>query len=124
MAGRPPGSKNKPRLEVLKDLEREYDFNLVKKFVKMYTSTEKINDHLLNTIMYNIASNNSDITMGLTEGEVITFNETRKDLWTMLKQMMAFCYPKLKAMEVHGGGDGEVITFNISGASVKIDNES
>ena len=122
--GRPKGSPSKASREILYDLSREYDFDLIKKFVKLYSNTETINDHLMNKVLYNIACNNRDITMGLTEGEIHTFNETRKDLWTMLKQIMTFCYPKLKAMEVKGGGDGEGITFNITGASLKMGNES
>jgi len=109
---RPKGSPNKRSLELLKKLERDHNFHIVPKIVKLYEENEELYQPLLEKIRENIRKG-LPMDARFDEAEVEIFNSVRKDTWVILSTLLAYCYPKLKALEVQAE-TADKITFNIN----------
>jgi len=110
--GRPKGSRNKASRELLWKLEKEHNFNVVAKIIKLYSEIEEVYQDLLLKCMKNIEAGKL-VTSGLLPEEVDMLNNSQKNLWNILSKLVAYCYPKLKALELDPG-DSDQIVFNIS----------
>jgi hypothetical protein len=113
MAGRPKGSRNKASRELLWKLEKEHDFFVVQKIVDLYNEIEGSCKPLVKRAIEN-AQNGLSPATGFTEEEIAMLNDGQKNRWNILQKFLAYCYPKLKALEVGAGADHDQITFNIN----------
>ncbi|NIT58720.1 MAG: hypothetical protein GWN00_21605 [Aliifodinibius sp.] len=59
-------------------------------------------------------ANNRPLTEGLNEHDVQIYMTLSKEQMNSIVRVLAYLYPKLKAIE-HGTGTGDKIVFNISG---------
>ncbi len=59
-------------------------------------------------------ANNRPLTEGLNEHDVQIYMTLSKEQMNSIVRVLAYLYPKLKAIE-HGAGTGDKIVFNISG---------
>jgi len=109
---RPAGSPNRRSLQLLTELTEEHNFKIVPKIVSLYNRTEKLYQPLFLKIAANMEAK-QPMTDGLSEAEYSLFNETRKDLWTILAALLGYCYPRLKALDI-GAGTADSVVFNIN----------
>lgn len=113
--------KSKRSEMLIRQLERDHNFSIVPKIIKLYGDTEKLYQPLLLKVEENILKG-LPMTARLDEAELELFNATRKDLWTILSSLLSYCYPRLKALEVKST-DTEKVTFNINIPKVKEGND-
>lgn len=110
-AGRPKGSINKKSLLLLKKLEKQ-QFDVASELIEIYGQNKKILCDLVARMHDNIDNGRSPVE-GFSEQELALYDSTNKDLVQMLLRMLAFLYPKLKALQI-GGESSDQIVFNIS----------
>lgn len=119
-AGRPKGSRNKASRELLWKLEKEHDFFVVQEIMDIYHEMGKVAKPLVERAVANAEAGLSP-TNGFNDAELEMLNNTYKNRWTILEKLLAYCYPKLRALEVGTGADHDQITFNINVPKDKID---
>lgn len=118
--GRPKGSQNRASRELLYKLEKEHNFFVVKKIVALYDEIEEAAKPLVLKALEN-ARNSLSPTHGMSDNEVDMLNNTQKNRWTILGKLLAYCYPKLKALEVDATTDFDKIQFNINIPTGKVE---
>lgn len=119
-AGRPKGSRNKASRELLWKLEKEHDFFVVQEIMDIYHEMGKVAKPLVERAVKNAEAGLSP-THGFEEDELEMLNNTYKNRWTILEKLLAYCYPKLKALDISSGQGADQITFNINVPKDKID---
>jgi len=117
-AGRPVGSTNKNTRMLMLELKNNYDFSIVEEILELYGYSKQIYLPLFKKVQINLAQDLPP-TAGFVDTEVTAMNEAGKSMGDILGKLMAYCYPKLKAIEL-GQGGGDKIQFNIT--IPKIDN--
>ena len=110
--GRPKGTPNKRSQMLLKKLENEHNFFVVKKIVELYNEIDEMARPLVERAIENV-QNGLSPTAGFTENNVEMLNGSQKNRWSILEKLLAYCYPKLKSMEV-ATGSGDHVSFNIN----------
>ena len=119
--GRKKGTPNKSSRELLYKLEKEHDFFVVKKIIALYEEIEGMCKPLVLRAIAN-AENGDSPMLGFNEEEVAMINGAQKNRWTILEKFLAYCYPKLRAIELNAATDHDKIIFNIStGSATKIE---
>ena len=111
-AGRPLGSPNRRSQQLLIQLRKDHDFEIVDEILELYGSSKQVYGTLFARVIKNL-NNDIPILTGFTADEVDALNASAKNMETILSKLMSYCYPKLKAISV-GQGSGEQINFNIN----------
>lgn len=120
---RPLGSPNKRGAQLINKLERDHNFNIVGKIVRLYEDTEKLYQPLFLKVTDIMSKNipikatyDSELSLwseGLLPEEYDLFCRSKSELWNMLSKLLGYAYPKLRALEVQTGETDKII-FNIS----------
>jgi hypothetical protein len=111
--GRKKGTPNKASRELLYKLEKEHKFFVVPKILALYNEMETMCKPLVDRAIKNAAAGRMP-TAGMTPEEVEMINGAQKNRWTILEKLLAYCYPKLRAIELNQATDHDKIIFNIS----------
>ena len=111
-AGRPPGSPNRRSQMLLLQLKNDHSFDIVDEVLELYGYSKEIYLPLFKKVQLNL-SQDLPPTAGFEETEVSAMNKAAKSMGDILGKLMAYCYPKLKAIEV-GQASGDKIQFNIT----------
>lgn len=109
---KPKGTKNKRSRELLFKLEKEHNFRVVRKIVQIYNEMEELAKPIVEKAISN-AKLGYELERGISEEELEMMNNYYKNAWNILGKLLAYCYPKLKALEV-GTADTDNVTFNIN----------
>lgn len=109
--GRPKGSRNRNSWKVLDEL-RKHNFDIITEVVELYGYSKEIYVPLFQKMMENRV-NNLPLTAGMVEEDVDAMNAAGKSMGDILGKLLAYCYPKLKALEI-GNTSGEKINFSIN----------
>lgn len=117
-AGRKLGTPNRRSQMLLIQLRNDHDFEIIDEILELYGHSKEIYLPLFDKIRKNL-DNKLSPTAGMLEGEISALNEAGKSMGDTLGKLMAYCYPKLKAIEI-GQSSGEKINFNISIPSVSV----
>ena len=108
------GTISKRSQTLLKKLESDHDFHVVRELLEVYGYNKKLYIPLFNTMIENMAATPpKPLTADMSEQEVNLFHMLNKELMATLQRLLAYLYPKLKAMELKHGS-GENIIFNIN----------
>jgi hypothetical protein len=110
---RKKGVQNKRSLVLLRKLENDHNFRIVKELIELYGIGKEVVTYLAAKAHENMEKKLPP-TDGFTEEEVEMYNNNYKNVIQILIRLLSYCYPKLKATEV-GAGTGDKIVFNISG---------
>jgi hypothetical protein len=111
--GRPKGVPNKRSQKLLHELEHDHNFHVAKELIELYGANKVILLSLIEKIHEN-KEKDKPLTFGLSEEEIDIYSLLTKEQTGILIRLLAYLYPKLKAMEV-GAGTGDKVVFNISG---------
>ena len=111
--GRKKGTPNKASRELLYKLEKEHKFFVVPKILSLYQEIEDTCKPLIDLAIQNAAEGRHP-TAGMEEEDVVMLNNAQKNRWTILEKLLAYCYPKLRAIELNQATDHDKIIFNIS----------
>jgi hypothetical protein len=111
--GRPKGAPNKRSQMLLRKLEDDHKFHVIKELLEIYGYNKNLYVPLFETMINNVGEGKK-MTCGMDEDEVNLFQMLNKELLATLQRLLAYLYPKLKALEV-GSGTGDKVIFNISG---------
>lgn len=110
--GRPEGIPNKRSQMLLRKLEDDHNFHVIRELLELYGYSKKLYVPLFNTMIENLAAE-KPMMSGMSAEEIDLFKQLNKELTAVLMRLLTFMYPKLKAMELKHG-DGEQIIFNIN----------
>lgn len=109
---RPKGIPNKRSQMLLKKLENDHNFYVVKELVEIYQYDKQILVSLAAKVAQNL-ENNLSPHHEFTEEEAEMYNNANKNCQNVLIKLLSYCYPKLKAMEINTGVSDRVV-FNIN----------
>lgn len=112
-AGRPKNTPNKRSQMLLRKLEEEHKFFVAKELIEIYGYNKEVLVNLADKIHMNIVNNRSPL-YNFVQNEIDLYNVTNKEVINILVRVLAYLYPKLKAMEVNQG-TGDKIIINVSG---------
>lgn len=121
--GRKIGTDNPRSRQLLYKLEKDHNFNIVPKIIKLYEQTDQLYQPLFEKVI-KLMSEQKPIpavfdretrtwSEGLLPTEVELFNRCRQDLWVILGKLLGYTYPKLRSLQVDTT-DADKIIFNIS----------
>ena len=110
--GRKAGIPNRRSQMLLVQLRKDHNFEIVDEILELYGYSKAIYLPLFAKVRQNLDQELSP-TSGMDATEVTAMNEAGKSMGDTLGKLMAYCYPKLKAIEI-GQSAGEKIHFNIS----------
>lgn len=111
--GRQKGTPNRRSQMLLRKLEDDHNFHIIKELVNIFQGNKEKLEHLLDKMGKN-QQEGKPLDIGMSDGELIIYQQLTKDQLNILVRLLSYCYPKLKATEINTG-PGEKIVFNISG---------
>lgn len=111
--GRQKGTPNRRSQMLLRKLEDDHNFHIIKELVNIFQGNKEKLEHLLDKMGKN-QQEGKPLDVGMSDGELIIYQQLTKDQLNILVRLLSYCYPKLKATEINTGS-GEKIVFNISG---------
>ena len=113
MAGRAKGTPNRSSGMLLHKLTKEHKFNFIGKFIRMFDADYAVYESLVSKMENNIAHDMSPTFMFLPE-DIELYKHLNTQLGGRLMALFAYCYPKLKAIEIdQGSGNKMSISVNI-----------
>lgn len=111
--GRPRGVQNRASGRLLHKLTVDHRFDVVGKIVRLYEDNEKLLLSMRAKMDLNL-ENDKHATFGFEDAELALFNSLNKDQLTMLMKILAYCFPKLRSLDIQEGSSDKII-FNITG---------
>jgi hypothetical protein len=110
--GREKGTPNKNSRRLLHLLTSEHNFNVIEEVLALYREISDASKPLVIRALENAEAHLSPTT-GFSEDELEFLNGSQAKRWTMLEKLLAYCYPKLRSMELGTASEHDKIIFNI-----------
>lgn len=109
---RPKGSQNRNSRKFLHILTKDHNFDIIKKLVNIYNVNEEVYLDLMGRMQEAVDQNINPVSV-LTAEENSLRTSLGSEIITILKTMVAYAFPKMKALEVANEQE-ERISFNIN----------
>lgn len=111
--GRPKGVQNRASGRLLFKLTHEHKFDVVAKIIQLFEDNQRILLSMRDKMDQSMAEGLNPTATFETD-ELALFNSLNKDQLTILMKVLAYCFPKLRSLEVNEGTTDKIV-FNING---------